>query len=210
MLVLNDDHYIGQGAHRACYCHPKNNDLCIKIPFEQSKQIKALEREFAYYKRLSKRDINWSMLSRMLGEVETSKGVGHIYTIVRDDDNEVSKNLLHYFKAEQTALHYEVILETLKNLYNYLLNNQILPLTLYPRNIVIKFGKQPLAVIIDDIGNNELIRFSEWNKHMAKKKISRKWHRFLKHLGKENNNNTMLSSLLKELETHYLSTIENK
>ena len=210
MLVLNDDHYIGQGAHRACYCHPKDSSLCIKIPFEQSSQIKPLERELAYYKRLSKRDISWSMLSRMLGEIETNKGAGHIYTIVRDDNNEVSKNLLHYLKAEHTTLHYAVILETLKNLYDYLLNNQILPLTLYPRNIVIKLGEQPLAVIVDDIGNNELVRFSEWNKSMARKKISRKWHRFLKHLGKENQNNPMMPLLLKELEAHYLHTSENK
>jgi hypothetical protein len=210
LLVLNDHHYIGQGAHRTCYCHPKDNSLCIKIPFEQSSQIKPLERELAYYKRLDKRDINWSMLSRMLGQVETNKGSGHIYTVVRDDDNEVSKNLLHYLKPENLPLHFTAILETLKKLYSYLLNNQILPLTLYPRNIVIKLDSLPLAVIVDDIGNNELIRFSEWSKSMAKSKISRKWQRFLKHLRKENENTPMVLLLLEELEAHYLHTIENK
>lgn len=207
MLELNDEHYIGQGAHRACYCHPTDNNLCIKVPFEQSNQIKALKREFAYYARLNKRKISWSMLSRMLGEVETNKGHGHIYTIVRDGHGEVSKNLLHYLRPEHLTEHYAEVSSALKELIAYLLSNHILPLTLYPRNIVIKMDTQPLAVIVDDIGNNELIRFSEWSKFMARKKILRKWERFLKHIKKENSDNPLALLLHEELENHYLNAV---
>ena len=203
MLELKQDHYIGEGAHRVCYRHPTDDSLCIKIPFEQSEEIKPLRREISYYQRLNKRKISWEMLSRFVNEVETNKGHGHVYTLVRDHDKQVSKNLVHYLADEQLIReHYQSLFNSLTKLFTYLLENQILPLTLYPRNIVIQLQDQPLAIIVDDIGNNEFVRFSEWSKPLARRKIIRKWQRFIKHLGKNSEHKPELALLLKQVESH--------
>lgn len=34
MLVLDEEYFVGKGAHKACYVHPDDNQKCVKVPFE--------------------------------------------------------------------------------------------------------------------------------------------------------------------------------
>ena len=109
------------------------------------------------------------MLSQFMKEIDKDKGKGEIYILIRDTDQQVSKNFVNSL-ADETLIapHFEIFV----NLYHYLLAQDLLPLILYPRNLVLQHTEQPLAIIVDNIGNNELIRSSVWNNKLVNNKIT--------------------------------------
>ena len=52
MLILNKDHYIGEGEIRLCYYHPDDMNLCVKIPRETTTRNYTLK-EIKYFKKFS-------------------------------------------------------------------------------------------------------------------------------------------------------------
>ena len=178
MIELKEHHLIGQGFHRKCYIHPDNHNFCIKINTTSSTKENA--REHALYRRLEKRNISWKHLARYHGEIYTNHGNGHIYDLIKDENQKPSKTLEYYLKngiPDGTTL-------ALKNMEQYLLDNAIITTTLKPRNIVLQKSSNSTlnAVIIDDIGNTEFIPISNVSNYFARLKIKRKLRRFRRDL----------------------------
>jgi hypothetical protein len=200
MIELISGNLIGKGLHRECYVHPANKDLCIKIAVNEN--IKESQREEKYYGFLEKKSISWEMLPRYYGHVNTNLGTGTVFDMIRNRDGLISKTLDHYFKySEQTDLHYSGLLQALSLLKVYLLDQQIITMTIKPKNILYREAgpTDSRLVIVDNIGNSDYIPISNHSKILARHKISRKWHRFEQLISEAYGDNQVLKKLMAEL-----------
>lgn len=91
MLILKD--LISHGRVRACYYHPKNNRLCVKVALKPR------------HKKLLQKEINNNALFRKtIGPyvpryykiVATNKGPGLLTDLIYDDDNRLSPRLIDW------------------------------------------------------------------------------------------------------------------
>lgn len=186
MVYLSENLFIGQGAHRNCYIHSEDKDLCVKIP--KSGHLKEMRREQKYYEKLEHRRISWEMIPKFHGTIDTNLGEGAVFDLVRDFDGEVSKDLAYYFNLEQDEnIKVSGLKDAILNLREYVHEEKILTMALKERNIL--FKRESLIsgrlVIVDDIGNTEFIPISNIFSFFAHKKIDRKILRFRKKLIKK-------------------------
>lgn len=174
MIALENDLLIGKGAHMSCYRHPDLDGLCIKVSHEgfSHEQVQ----ELAYYQRLNNKKIQWDLLTRYHGVVETNIGKGYVFDLVRDPNNQTSKTLEHYLNEPNS----EALAAPLLKLKDYLIQNSVITREIKPRNIacINNNGIIERCVIVDDIGNTEFFPISNYVSTMAKRKIARKWQRF--------------------------------
>lgn len=180
MIELQTQVLVGKGLHRECYVHPENNNLCIKIVVNGG--AKETRREQTYYRLLQKRNIDWEMLPRFYGEVETNLGVGAIFDLIRDSDGQVSRTLEYYLEpVPLIKLDDQELQRSLSCLKNYLIEQNIMTMTLKSKNIVYqrREGQNDLCIIIDNIGNSDFVPISSYNRFFGCKKITRKWARFI-------------------------------
>ena len=197
MISIEKSGLIGTGHHRECYRHPENKNLCIKIIV--SGNSKESRREKKYYRRLQKRGVSWDMIPRYYGEIETNMGSGSVFDLVFDHDGAISKNLKHYLSSNQlTEANYSQLSNALDSLKDYLLQQQIITMTMNPNNILCKklaSGSLRLYVI-DNIGNPVFIPICNVSSYFAKKKILRKWKRFEDRLLSKYKHNNALHKML--------------
>lgn len=183
MIVLSDKKPLGKGAHRACYENPANKEQCIKIVYNYNTGgDKEIVRELKYYKRLSKKMKDWSILPRYHGIVETDIGQGYVYDIVRDHDGKVSRPLSAFINEGKCIKSIGYALDELeKSIYE----NHLITMTIKPQNILCQThscGKIKL-VIVDNIGEATLIPLSRLSKKICIYKQKKKWRAFSKHIG---------------------------
>ena len=199
MLHIESSEFIGEGSHRACYGHPENKNLCIKIGAIDSKES---QRERKCYSLLQKRNISWEYLSRFYGFVDTNLGRGEVFDLVRDHDGNISKSLEYYLDSKEKS---ESFCIELANAIGLLKENTyqqaILVRSILPENLLYKktSNENGRLVIIDNIGNTDLIPICDYSKFFARRKIMRKWARFesamLRKYGQDNVLRGMIAAL---------------
>jgi len=200
MIELLPEQLFGKGLHRECYVHPDNDNLCIKVVVLRGEE--ETRREQAYYKLLQKKNIAWDMLPQFHGVVETNMGPGAVFDLIRDPDGPVAKTLEHYLEsAELTLDNYQGIKQSLMLLKDYLIAQNVMTMTIKPKNIVYqrRDAHQGLCIIIDNIGNSDVIAISSHSRYFGQKKIMRKWTRFIAYLHKHYADNPSLQRILAEL-----------
>jgi hypothetical protein len=179
MHKLEPSALIARGLRRECYFHPEDENKCIKIVV--AGDHKETVREQSYYRLLKRRNIDWRMLARFHGNVETNLGEGAIFELIRDYNGEVSKTLLHYISADtESDPNYRHLNRALLELKQYLLKWKIVTISLKPQNIVYRktAESEGFLVVIDNIGNSDFIPICNYLGWMATRKIHRKWQRF--------------------------------
>jgi len=179
MLLLNASDFVGKGLHRECYIHPNDKQLCIKVVV--AGDLSESKREQSYYKRLQKRGISWDILPRFHGVIETDKGAGAVFDLVRDYDGEVSKTLEYYLSSEQLDnAENPGISQAIRVFKKELYRQSIITMTLSPKNIMYKKTGpyEGRLILIDNIGNSDFIPICSYIDALAKKKITRKLLRF--------------------------------
>lgn len=181
MAKLELTELVGKGLHRECYAHPDNPDLCVKVMVVAGGEAETI-REQSYYKLLQKKDVAWDMLPKFHGTVETNLGSGAIFDLIKDPCGNTSKTLRQYLESETlNKLNEQGLQQHLQNLKAYLITQNIMTMTIKPKNIVYqkRENQDDLCVIIDNIGNSDFIRISSHNRYFGRKKIERKWARFI-------------------------------
>ena len=179
MFKLESSALVGRGLRRECYFHPEDENRCIKVVV--AGDHKETVREQSYYRLLEKRNISWRMLARFYANVETNLGAGAVFELIRDYNGAVSKTLMHYFSAKiVTDRDCQYLYPALLVLKQYLLKWKIVTISLKPQNIVYKKTSESegFLVVIDNIGNSDLIPICNYIDWMATRKIHRKWQRF--------------------------------
>ncbi len=181
ILNLNSKLYIGQGRNRACYIHPDNENLCVKVLLDGINP-RGAQNEVKYYKRLDKRNISWNMIAKYFGNVQTNMGDGETFELIRDYDGNISKSVEYYLKLNNNDMNKEII-KLLEDLRHFLINEQILFHEITLSNILLKKCNRTTSklIIIDGIGtSNTLLKLihiktlifgrakKKWNKERLK------------------------------------------
>lgn len=200
MIELQPEKMIGKGLHRECYVHPDDDSRCIKVVVNRG--VEETRREQAYYKLLQKQGIDWQMLPKFYGNVSTTKGQGAVFDLVRDSDGHVAKTLEYYFQStELTEQNQQGLAKAIALLKQYLLTQNIIVMTLKPKNIVYQrqSDDEGQAIIIDNIGNSDVIPISSYCRYFGRKKIERKWNRFIALVRRDYPDNPVLQVLLNQI-----------
>ena len=94
MLILKD--MISHGRVRACYFHPTNNNLCVKVALRK-KHNKLLQKEIRN-NTLFRKTIG-PYVPRYYKLINTNKGLGLTSDLIYDDDNRLSPRLRDWYKV---------------------------------------------------------------------------------------------------------------
>ena len=197
MIELKPEAMIGKGLHRECYVHPDDPSRCIKVVVLRGEE--ETRREQAYYKFLQKRQITWEMLPQFYGVEPTSMGPGAVFDLVRDANGEVGKTFEHYFESSKlTAQNLEGLLASLQGLKAYLFRQNIITMSIKPKNIIYQRqdDQNGVAVIIDNIGNSDAIPIGSYCRYFGKIKMTRKWNKLIALLQKDYPENSPLQTQL--------------
>lgn len=202
ILDIETSPVVGKGLHRECYAHPQYENLCIKVllPYKSKAPLIEAEREANYYRFLEKKGVPWTMLPKFHGEVETSRGKGYVFDLIRDQDGTVSQTLRHYLSSPgETDDHSEGLSLAFKTLRDYLLQWKVVTMTIKAKNILYQkiSAKEGRLVIVDNIGNSDFIPICDYVDFMAERKIRRKWRHFEAALRKEYPQNEFVQRELK-------------
>jgi hypothetical protein len=179
VLQIDKSTLIGKGRHRECYAHPEDPDKCIKIVVLGDHT--ETQREQAYYARLKRRNVSWSMLARCYGDVQTNMGPGEAFELVRDYTGEISKTMVHYLALpDDRDPDVEGMLHAVPVLKEYTIDERIVTMTLQTKNILYQRSSPTdgKLVIVDGVGNSDYIPICNYVGFMAIKKIKRRWKRF--------------------------------
>lgn len=183
IVYLSEDDLIGRGAERAVYRIPDNPRLCVKITYNIRSKRKSLQndRDSEFYHWLEKKNICWTNLARCYGWQETNLGKGLVFDFVADDFGCARKRLDFY--RDSKKLSDEYIFKQLLLLRQYCLDNHIILCDLTLENIVFDsdVAGDCKLILVDGVGNTDLLTVISSNiSILARRKIMRKWRRFLK------------------------------
>ena len=117
MIDLRDATLIGAGNERACYRHPLDPRLCIKVTkAAHGRQQNALE--YQYLRSLRARGVPFEHLPECGEWCETSEGYGLIFEFIVDDDGQPSASLVD--RVRRGELNPQQMAELLDGLREYL------------------------------------------------------------------------------------------
>jgi hypothetical protein len=100
--------------------------------------------------------------------------------------------------ASLTEQNQQGLLNAITGLKAYLIDQNVMTMTIKPKNIVYQRqnDNEGRAVIIDNIGNSDIVPISSHCRYFGRKKIERKWDRFIALLQRDYNENSALQALL--------------
>ena len=172
---------IGVGQERACYLHPEDARKVIKI--QKGESDKQTRRELILYKDLARREMNnFKHIPQYYGKLQTSLGEGFVVDLIADYDGGVSKSLWWHFEQGYPLTEF---LPYLAELRQYLLDNLIVfSVDMGRYNILFQktSPQQARLVVIDGLGNHSAINWLDNLGWFARRKINRRWHRFISRL----------------------------
>lgn len=118
MLILKD--MISHGRVRACYYHPTNNRLCVKVALEK-KHNKLLHKEI-HNDALFRKTIG-PYVPRYYKLVNTNKGLGLTSDLIYDDNNHLSPRLIDWLHQGKSLS--QDIIRQFDDFFERLLKNRL-------------------------------------------------------------------------------------
>ena len=169
---------IGQGQERVCYRHPHDPARLIKI--QRGASDKQTRRELRLYRGLARRGMDdFSHIPRFYGHVDTNLGRGFVVDLIADYDGEVPKSLWWHFQRGYPVAEFEAYLDELRR---YLLDRRIVfSVDMGRYNILFQklSPREARLVVIDGLGNHTAINWPDAIGFLARRKIERRWRRFI-------------------------------
>ena len=170
---------IGQGRERACYVHPEDPRLAIKIP--TGTVTDQTEREIKFYKRLKKRGtLDNPHLPKYHGLCETSIGPGIVVELIRNYDGEIARPLNWYLAQGVPVEEFETFFKELKE--SFLQDLIIFNHDMQTGNLLFRKTSMGSArvVAIDGLGDTVALDWLDNIPFLVRHKINRRWKRFIK------------------------------
>ncbi|MDR2099719.1 MAG: hypothetical protein LBP40_02675 [Campylobacteraceae bacterium] len=189
-VVLGDEYFVGQGLAKQCFVYPKNDALCVKIPYNEGGVLE-IKRELKYINMLRKRGVECDILPIYYGEISTNMGIGHLFWLVRDYDGKISQSLYYYLKSNIILeANFTSLLIALKELKEKILANEIITMGLFAGNFLCKRESENTLkiILINDLGSAALIPIEYWFSFAARARVKRKWKKFIDYLSKKYTN----------------------
>ena len=196
LIRLGDADPFARGGNRVCYVHPQNPDVCIKLPRNDvdlsvkrsRKGLKGRLKPASSFddNRLEARTLTElhdrigdslrEFVPRFLGWVETDLGAGVAVDLIRDADGAIALPLKQYvwergFDADLRA--------ALAEFSAYWIRERVPSRELLLHNVVVRrLPSDALRlVVIDGLGNADLLPLSRWSPRLARRKSGRKTER---------------------------------
>ncbi len=180
-IIMLTSEPLGVGQERACYVHPDDPDKVVKV--QRGDIDKQTRRELAFYRRLGRRsDVRYDHIPRFYGTVETNLGPGFVVDRIRDFDGAESNSLWWYFERGYPLAEFGPYLDELRQ---SLLDNRIVFCVDMGRYNVLFRRLSPgdaRLVVIDGLGNHSAINWLDNFDLFARRKIERRWRRFMSRL----------------------------
>lgn len=170
---------IGEGRERACYVHPEDPRLAIKIP--TGTVTTQTERDIKFYKRLKKRGlVEHPHLPKYHGLCETSIGPGIVVELIRNYDGEIARPLNWYLAQGVPVEEFNPFLEELKQ--SFLQDLIIFNHDMHIGNLLFQKTSMGSArlVAIDGVGDTVALDWLDNIPLLVRLKIKRRWKRFIK------------------------------
>ena len=193
MMHLVQTEPFARGGNRVCYVHPDNTDICIKVPrpdvsLAQKRRRKGLKGRI---KPASAFDDNSqdartlthlhrsigpslaSVVPRFLGWIDTDVGAGIMVDLIRDAGGAIATPLKQYIweQGMTPALHC-----ALEQFERYWIDHAVPSRDLLLHNVVVATVPGPCVrlVVIDGLGNSDLLPFARMVPALARRKSTRK------------------------------------
>ncbi|PML79731.1 YrbL family protein [Enterovibrio norvegicus] len=169
---------IGSGQERVCYRDPNDPLRCVKVSKkEQSKQTR---RELSYYQYLASRDISYSHIPKFYKKVDEGEYIGLEMEFICNPDGSNAPDLYNYIKLSLSEKEVENLYHSLEKLRIYLIENNIVPCDLVLSNFLVQTLPDGVKIVmVDGLGGAEFIPLSNYIAYFGKRKINRKWGKFL-------------------------------
>ena len=129
-VIINKKLYLSSGSRRKVYIHPNDNNKIIKINKEGYIWNNNME-NFRSYLFMSK----LKYISKNYGLINTNLGIGVVYELIRDYDNNISKTAHYYL---QNNIYKDEIIKQLKDYYKEFYENHDIIIHNNKRNIFSK------------------------------------------------------------------------
>jgi hypothetical protein len=169
---------IGKGRERACYVHPEDPRLAIKIPMgEVSDQT---QRDLKFYRKLKKRGTKGiPHVPDFHGLCDTNLGRGIVVDLIRNYDGEISRPLNWYLAQDVPIEEFDQFLQELKQ--SFLQNLIIFNHDMTIGNLLFQKTSTASAqlVAIDGLGDVVAIDWLDHFPFLVRRKINRRWKRFM-------------------------------
>lgn len=177
-LILTDKHYLGKGTNKICYYHPEDKNKLIKFSLGSADETD-MEYELKFRKLCKGKCAKSSLLTKYYGTVETNKGTGHVFELVRDYDGKISETFEALFLREKNS---PKVFEILATLRQKLLEEAMITYTIFPDNFLVqKISEQEYRLrIIDGIGMHVLFPLPYYSKRLARHRQKRIFAKFIK------------------------------
>ena len=191
MISLEEVKPFAEGGNRACYIHPDNKNLCLKI--SKSEVVKKIRSNAPWYKKLrseksfddnyreerayQQRAIKknpqkiWKHLAKWYEFVETSKGLASCTELITNNDK-IALNLEEYLFSKGRT---KEIDKALKEFEIFLKETKLLTKNIMPHNLAVKEDDYGLTLkIIDGLGSMSFIPLPEISNALANRYIKRR------------------------------------
>jgi hypothetical protein len=197
MLKLRHTRPLFVGGTRYVFQHPEHASRCVKVlrPDRTGAARKQLRRDFKRYlparflddqlkeiKAYSElmpqaSEALWRHVPRYHGTVATDMGTGIVTQLMRNADGSWPKNLRELLPGGMT----EELAAGIREFEDAVQQLRILSRNLLPHNIIaVREERSYRVMLVDGIGNSELLPVSTWSKYFADRKTARKILRFRK------------------------------
>ncbi|KGY10216.1 YrbL family protein [Vibrio sinaloensis] len=178
MLVLKD--IIGKGNERLCFKHPEFESKCVKVTYNQKRgRSDESKIEHNYFKKVKKRvsNLNDVPIALVHHWVDTDQGKGLLCDRVNDYCGKVSKSLDYYRKNQLIST--RSINHGIERLLEKLVQHAICINYIHDRNILVQFTNENdfRFILIDGLGNTNLIPLGYWFKKFARKQTARRFYK---------------------------------
>lgn len=184
MIILDKSLLINQGTVRACYHHPHDSSLVIKVPTgSKSDRDQANSIELQGYQDLMQKHNALTCISHCYGFEPTNMGDGLICDCIYDANGSVSKTILDLINSKSPP-EFSYLKSVVEQFTRYLLDENIFIFDLNVKNIVLQQQSDATywPIIIDLKGHYELKEFiplSRYFPYFRRKKLERRCRQLL-------------------------------
>lgn len=180
---------IGRGTERTCYRNPQDPTRCVKIA--RSDRTKQTLREIDYFSYLAGRGVPFDHIPRFYGKINTSDSVGIEQELVVDriptdtsgqtGEFLPSKTINQYLASPRTAAEITAFWLAIAELKDWLLKYNVLALGIDHNNVVVNHAADGgiRLILIDGVYDTEWLPVSKYFPFLGRKKILRRWARFM-------------------------------
>lgn len=187
MITLDENSLIGCGTLRACYLHPRDNELIVKVglPGRQGGDD-ANHKEFMSYEKIRQSHEELHHISHCHGFEETDRGEGLICDCIRDFNGDIAKTIWDIVVHQETC-DIDEIQEAALTLCKYLIANDLFLFDINLKNIVLRRMQDGScrAYAVDLKGpydNKEFLQLSSRIKFLGRKKLKRRSQQLLERI----------------------------